>query len=121
MLINFLGFGSNYYGQLGVGSRKNEAIPVTICEDKKIKDVLSSPFSNTSLARTKKKRDSLIFGKCGDHWLLSPMNNPDPESSKNNNSEAFIKVNHMTAKSAVVKSHKNRWWYILNFVKNKIL
>lgn len=116
-----LGFGSNYYGQLGVGSRRNEAIPVTICEDRKIKDVLSSPFSNTSLARTKKKRDSLIFGKCGDHWLLSPMSNPDPESAKNNNSEAFIKVNHMTAKSAVVKSHKNRWWYILNFVKNKIL
>ena len=116
-----LGFGSNYFGQLGTGSRQNESSPVTICEDKRIKDVLSSPFCNTSLARTKKKRDSLIFGKCGDHWLLSPVDNPDPQAHKNNNSEAFLTVNHSTAKSAVVKSRKNRWWYILYFLKKKLL
>ncbi|KAH7638224.1 rcc1 domain containing protein [Dermatophagoides farinae] len=68
-----LGFGSNYYGQLGTGSRRNESLPVRICLDEKINDILASPFSNTSLARTKKKRNSLVFGKCGDHWLLTPI------------------------------------------------
>ena len=116
-----LGFGSNYYGQLGTGSRRNESVPVAICEEHKFKDILSSPFSNTSLARTKKKRNSLVFGKCGDHWLLDPIENPDPLAPKNNNGESFVRINAATANTALVKTRKNRFWYIFNFLKQKLL
>ena len=111
-----LGFGSNYYGQLGTGSRQNEIVPVKIIEDRQIKNVLSSPFSNTSVARTN-KRNSLIFGKCGDNWLLSPIDTPEPEIK--NHQEAFTRINATTANTTVVKSKPNRWWHLLYFVKNK--
>lgn len=111
-----LGFGSNYYGQLGTGSRQNQSAPVQICADRPIRGVLSSPFSNTSVASTN-KRASLVFGKCGDHWLLSPVASPEPEVKSQQ--EVFAKINASTAHTTVVKSRRNRLWHLLYFVKQK--
>nr|XP_027202319.1 RCC1 and BTB domain-containing protein 2-like [Dermatophagoides pteronyssinus] len=119
-----LGFGSNYYGQLGTGSRRNQFKPIPIYTEDKINDILTSPFSNTSLARTRKKRNSLVFGKCGDHWLLTPIdtkiiddNEQSPSShsiiSKDENNNPIsnpIMTNHylMDNNSSMLTKKKNK-------------
>lgn len=124
-----IGFGANYYGQLGTGSRINETRPVELCKGEAIDEIVSSPFSNTSVARTrtgtktsrkdKSKRNSLVFGQCGDHWLLTPLDHPQEEAKTKE--EAFLEVQHMTPKTAIVKtSKKNLFLQFLYMLKKKV-
>ncbi|KAF7488801.1 RCC1 and BTB domain-containing protein 1 [Sarcoptes scabiei] len=132
-----LGFGSNYYGQLGTGCRRNEYAPVKIEIESRIKDALSSPFSNTSLARTENKRNSLVFGKCGDHWVLTPLdteiqdedrtkknhfaNRPLFKDNKTNCHEVFVNLNQSTAHTTkVVKNKPNLFWQVLMLIRSKM-
>lgn len=131
------GFGQNYYGQLGTGSRENESSPVKIRTDLVFKDIACSPFSNTSVARTK-KRNSLVFGKCGSNWLLTPLDAEQPQlelnmfdQSKDNTQikkerkskeETFVQINAITPSTAVIKkeSKHNILWQIIYLAKKKL-
>lgn len=122
LLLSSLGeiyaFGSNYYGQIGDGSVKNQNSAVKVHDSNKFVDIASCLYSNTSVALCANGR-AFIWGKVADEYIVLPRETPIKSLP-----DLFARYNYVTYKQIYLNKKRSFTEWVISFtngVKKRLM